>query len=98
MDSLSLNSSAILAISFFLLPIIYKSWKKESLNMSDLVKCSLSAMGLPNLIICLFYLIIDPTKALEMPETIQHLTIAVLIIIYLVVLEIVQIFKQKDTS
>ena len=58
-------------------------------------------MGLPNLAICLFYLITDPAKAIEMSEAIQYLTIAVLVISYLAIQEIKQTFEKEgkeDTS
>ncbi len=94
----SFNASVILAIIFFILPIIFKLWHKQSIELSDLAKCTLAAMGLPNLAICLFYLITNPTKAIEMEEVIQYLTIAVLVIAYLTITEIKQIFEKRDNT
>ncbi len=96
----SFNIPAILAIVFFTLPLVFKIWRQQVIRLSDLTKCTLAAMALPNLFICLFYLVTNPAKAMIMTETIQYLTIAVLIITYLTLKEIKQTFSKKnnDTS
>jgi len=90
-----INTQPILAILFFVLPLIYR-WKKgQVVSLTDVARCTLASMSLPNLVICLYYLVLSPTKALAMTETVQYLTIAVLIIIYLSVLEIQKTFQKK---
>ncbi len=89
------NLAAILAIAFFVIPIGYKVWNKQKTELSDLAKCTLAAMGLPNLAICLFHLITNPAKALEMTEVTQYLTVAVLVIAYLTIQEIKKTFEKK---
>ena len=89
------NIEAILAIFFFILPLAY-NWKyKLPVQLTDITKCTLSSMALPKLVICLVYLVISPTKALQMNETPQYLTIAVLVIIYLTTSEIRKTFDRK---
>lgn len=92
----SVNISVILAVIFFILPIGFRLWHNQYIEISDLAKCTLAAMALPNLAICLFYLITNPSKAVEMSEVIQYLTIAVLIITYLAIEEIRQTLKKQE--
>ena len=84
--------TSLMAVVFFLVPIAYKLGRKQRIELSDLAKCALSAMSLPNLCLCLFYLVTNPGEAIKMPEVFQYLVIAVLIIIYLSVLEIQKVF------
>lgn len=91
-----LNISVILAIVFFVLPIAVKLRSKQQVELSDLTRCTLSAMGLPSLIICLYLLIANPLEAMKMQEAPQYLTIAVLTITYLAIEEIIKIFKEKQ--
>lgn len=91
------NIQTVLAIIFFFAPLLYK-FKQGSYNpLSDGAKCTLAAMGLPKLVICLYYLLTNPTKAVAMEETTQYLTIAVLIILYITGTEIHKSF-QKDAA
>ncbi len=90
--------SVILAVTFFILPIAYKLWKKQKVELSDLAKCAFAAMGLPNLAICLFYLITNPSKAIEMAEVPQYLTIAILMFTYLAFEEIKKTFQKEKKS
>lgn len=91
------NVQTILAIIFFFAPLVYKFKQGEYNPLSDGAKCTLAAMGLPKLVICLYYLITNPAKAVQMEETTQYLTIAVLIILYITGTEIHKSF-QKDTT
>jgi hypothetical protein len=90
-----INTQAILAILFFILPLIYRWKKRQVVSLTDVARCTLAAMSLPNLLICLYYVVLNPSKALTMAETVQYLTIAVLIIIYVSVLEIQKTFQKK---
>ena len=95
----SSSISVILAVVFFILPLVYRLYYKRDVDLSDLVRITLSAMALPNLVICLFYLLTNPPKAIEMGEAPQYLVIAVLVITYLSIREIKQIFEEEnDTS
>lgn len=96
MMSYQFNISAILAVALFVIPVLYKIYYKLVVDLSDLVKITLAAMALPDLIICLFHLITNPSKAVEMAEVTQYLTIAVLVIIFLSIQEIKQIFRRKS--
>lgn len=92
------NIQAILAILFFILPLIYKHWKGQTVELGDVIKCALASMGLLDLVICLFYLVVHPAKAFEMAETKQYLAIAVLVIIYLTLSEIHKTFGEKKSK
>ena len=92
------NFSVLLIILFFVLLIGYKLYSKQSIQVFDLLKCTLAAMVLPNLVIYLFYLITNPQKAIEMTETTQYLTFAALIITYIAIEEIRQTFKKGPDS
>lgn len=73
----------VLATLFFLVPLLYKRWKKAKIEFADIGNCALAAMGLPNLFLCLYYLLTNPKNALEMAELPQYLTIGVLTILFL---------------
>lgn len=85
----------ILAILFFILPLAYNWRYKLPIQLTDMTKCTLSAMALPKLVICLFYLVTNPAKAIQMSEAPQYLTIAVLVIFYLAASEIRKTFEKK---
>lgn len=80
---------------FFLIPLLYRRWKKEQIELADLGSCALAAMGLPNLGICLYYLIINPLEAIKMAEFPQYLAIGVLTILFLTVESIIRVFVKS---
>jgi len=87
----------LLAMFFFLAPLIYKRWKKEQIELADLGNCALAAMGLPNLFMCLFYLVVNPAEVVKMAELPQYLTIGVLIILFLTCVSISEVFKKPGS-
>ena len=89
------NLETVLAILFFILPLAFNWRYKRPIQLTDITKCTLSAMALPKLTICLFYLVTNPAKAIQMSETPQYLTIAVLVIFYLTASEIRKTFEKK---
>lgn len=93
-----INIETILAILFFILPLFFNWGYKLPIQLSDITKCTLSSMALPKLVICLFYLVTNPIKAIQMNETPQYLTVAVLVIIYLTASEIHKTFKKSPPT
>ncbi|WP_367389093.1 hypothetical protein [Lewinella sp. LCG006] len=94
-----INISVILAILFFIVPIGYNIWNRQEVHLSALIRIVLVSMTLPDLLLCLYYLVTDGAKAVEMREVTQYLTMAVLVIMYLSFQEIKEVFgKRKDTS
>ena len=87
----------LLAMFFFLAPLIYKRWKKEQIELAGLGNCALAAMGLPNLFMCLFYLVVNPAEVVKMAELPQYLTIGVLIILFLTCVSISEVFKKPGS-
>lgn len=92
------NIPVILAIVFFVLPIAVKLRRKQKIELSDLTRCTLTAMGLPSLTICLYYLVTNPLEAMKMPEAPQYLAIAVLTITYLAIEEIKKALDNPKTT
>jgi hypothetical protein len=88
------TATVLLAMFFFLAPLIYKKWQGERIELADLGKCAIPAMGLPNLFICLYYLVVNPTEALKMAELPQYLTIGVLTILFLTWVSIAEVFTR----
>lgn len=84
-----------LAIIFFLAPLLYKKWKAQPVLLADFVACSLAAMSLPNLVMCLIGLIINPSEVIETPEFSQYLAIGILTILYLTLESIITVFMKN---
>lgn len=77
------TATVLLTIFFFLIPLLYKKWKKEKIELSDLLNCALAAMSLPNLLICLYYQMANPAEATKMADQQQYSLIGVLTILFL---------------
>ncbi len=92
------TATVLLAMFFFLAPLIYKKWKGERIELADLGNCAMAAMGLPNLFTCLYYLVVNPQEALKMAELPQYLTIGVLTILFLTWASIVDVFTKPRTQ
>ena len=90
-------TTVVLAIFFFLAPLIYKRWKNEQVELADLGNCALAAMGLPNLLACLYYLVTNPSEAMKMAELPQYLIIGLLTILFLTCVSISNIFTKPRT-
>ena len=89
------NTVTVLLVAlFFLAPLIYKRLRQDKIDLADLGNCALAAMGLPNLFICLYHLIINPLDAVKMAEFPQYLTIGVLTILFLTGESIFKTFSQ----
>ena len=94
----AINIPVALTVAFFILPIAFKVRKKEKIELSDLIRYTITSIGLPHLVICLYLLITDPKTALNMAEAPQLLAITVLISIYLALGEIKKILNSKNPN
>ncbi len=90
------NFQAVLAICFFCSPLIYKRFRGNKVELTDVLKCAIAAMSLPDLILCLFYLVFNPSKAYQIAETKQYFTIAILVVIYITGTEIYKTFISSE--
>lgn len=87
------NASTLLAVVFFLTPILYKKLNKEATDLPTVAKCAISAMALPDLAICIYYLFVNPVQAYSMPEAPQYFFVAIVIFGYFAFWEIRKILK-----
>ena len=89
--------TVLLTIFFFLLPLLYKKWKKEKVELSDLLNCALAAMSLPNLFIYIYYQMANPLEATKMAEQQQYSLIGVLTILFITADSILKVFARPPT-
>ncbi len=89
--------TVLLTIFFFLIPLLYQKWKKEKIELSDLLNCALGAMSLPNLLICLYYQMTNPAEATKMAEQQQYSLIGVLTILFITADGILKVFAKPRT-
>jgi hypothetical protein len=85
----------ILALVFFFGPLLAIRYKKGSIQLADLINCSTTAMGLPDLIICLFHLVTNPEEVKKMQDFSQYMAIGAAVILTLAIDSITKAVNQK---
>lgn len=94
----NLNVEVILTIVLFVAPIVYKFFTVKKVEIPDIIKYTLASLGLPDLFICLYYLIFDPWKAFQMPAASQLLSLGILVSISITIDEIHKYIEEKKNE